>query len=414
MLMRIAISSLWNRRMAAGLSLFTIAISVALLLGVERIRAQTRSSFGSTISGTDLIIGARTGSVPLLLYSVFRIGDASNNISYRFYQDLSAQPQIAWSIPISLGDAHRGFRVLGTTNAYFEHFRYGDKLPLAFVAGVKLNGNYDAVIGAEVAKSLNYQLGDAITVAHGTGRHDIATHNEQPFHVVGVLRRTGTPVDRTIHVGLTGIDAIHANFQSGGRASLPAGTAGEGAMPSTLTAIFVGLKNRAAALGLARQINEYPGEPLSAILPGLALAQLWSIVGIAESALLLIAICVVVAGLLGMITGLVTTLSERRREMAILRSVGAQPWQVGALLVFESSLLTLLGALLGLLLLSVVFASLAPWLANAYGLYLKAFALSPSEFPLLFGVLASGVLAGLMPALLAYRRTLADGLTIRT
>ena len=402
MMFRIALASLWNRRFAAGLSLCTLGLSVVLLLVVERVRDQTRSSFSSTISGTDIIVGARTGAVQLLLFSVFRIGEPSNTLSQATWQALAAEDAVAWTIPLSLGDAHGGFRVLGTNNDYFEHFRYGARKPLELIDGSRFSSDFDAVLGADVAGTLGLGVGSAIEVAHGGGRAAISVHDEHPFHVVGVLAPTGTPVDRTIHVPLAGIDAIHAEFQQGTAPTKPA-----------LTAIFVGLKNRAAALGLARQLNDYESEALLAILPGLALAELWSIVGVAENALLMIAGCVVLAGLLGMLTALVTTLSERRREMAVLRAVGAQPWQVAALLVFESTLLATAAAALGWLLVTVAFAVLAPMVARNSGLYLQAMQTSPNEAILLMGVVFAGMLAGLMPAWMAYRNTLADGLTVR-
>jgi putative ABC transport system permease protein len=434
MLWSIARASLWNRRFSVGLTILTVAISVALLLTVERVRVQTRQSFASTISGTDLIVGARTGPVQLLLYSVFRIGDATSSIRYSTFQELAALPQVAWAVPIALGDSHRGFRVLGTTPAYFEHFRYGDKRPLALDQGAPFAAVHEAVLGAEVAHRLGYALGDAIVVAHGTGKHDIMVHDDQPFRVVGILARTGTPVDRTVHVSLQSLEAIHADWQHGvripqrrsakevhahdhehahGERGRDVHAAPATATPQTVTAVFVGLKNRAAAFTLQRQINSYTGEPLLAIMPAMTLAQLWSLVGVAESALLLVAMCVVIAGLLGMTTALVTTLNERRREMAILRAIGARPWQVAALLLIESGTIALAGCLTGLLVVVALLMLLAPSLSAQFGLQLHPLAFTLRELVLLLAVLGGGLIAGLVPALLAWRRSLADGLTIR-
>lgn len=414
MLIRIARASLWNRRFAAALTIATIAISVALLLSVERIRTETRASFASTISGTDLIVGARTGPVQLLLYSVFRIGDATNNIRWDSYQQIAAHPQVAWTIPLSLGDSHRGYRVVGTSTAYFEHYRYGGGRMLEFRQGRAFATPLEAVIGAEVARQLGYALDQEIVIAHGTGRADILTHDDHPFRIVGILAPTGTPVDRSVHVSLEGIELIHAGWQSGTWRPGAAQKAPSDLSPKTVTAVLVGLKSRMAAFSMQRQINTYEGEPLLAILPGITLAQLWSLVGVAEGALLLVAGCVVVAGLLGMLTALLTTLNERRREMAILRSVGARPWQIGALLVIESTGLTLLGALVGLAVLVLGMLLLSPWLAEQYGLYLRPMAFTLREAGLVALVLGGGIVAGIIPAWLAYARSLADGLTPRT
>ena len=157
-LLRLTLRSLWNRRASLLLTLLAIALSVSLLLGVEYIRKEAKSSFLSTISGTDLVVGARSGPVQLLLYSVFRIGNATNNIGWQSYQDIAANPLVAWTIPISLGDSHQGFRVLGTNQDYFRHYQYGNKQSLQFAQGQAFSAVFEAVLGAEVAHKLGYKL----------------------------------------------------------------------------------------------------------------------------------------------------------------------------------------------------------------------------------------------------------------
>ena len=117
---RLALQSLRNRALTASLTVLAIAFSVMLLLGVEKVRTGARESFADTISGTDLIVGARSGSIQLLLYSIFRIGNATNNVTWKSYEDIAKRPEVAWIVPLSLGDSHHGFRVLGTTADYFD------------------------------------------------------------------------------------------------------------------------------------------------------------------------------------------------------------------------------------------------------------------------------------------------------
>ena len=215
-LLRLALASLNNRRFTALLTVFAIALSVCLLLAVERVRNETRASFASTISGTDLVVGARSGSVNLLLYSVFRIGNATNNIRWDSYQRFAEHPRVAWAIPISLGDSHRGYRVMGTSTAYFEHYRYGRKQPLQLAEGRAFESDpFEVVLGAEVASALGYKLDDSIVLAHGVARVSLVQHDDKPFRVVGVLQRTGTPVDRTLHISLAGMEALHVDWQNG-------------------------------------------------------------------------------------------------------------------------------------------------------------------------------------------------------
>ena len=418
LVLRIARKSLANRWSTALLTVLSIALSVMLLLGVEKVRTSARASFSDTISDTDLIVGARSGAVQLLLYAVFRIGNATANVTWQTFEDLAAQPEVAWIVPLSLGDSHHGFRVLGTTPDYFEHYRYRHGQGLRFEAGGRFADLFDAVLGADVAQAFGYRLDDPIIVAHGLGDTSFALHDDKPFRVAGILAKTGTPVDRTVHVGLDAIEAIHVDWQSGAR--IPGQTvSGEQVrqmdlQPQAITAALIGLKSRLDTFKLQRFINEYPEEPLSAILPGVALQELWSVIGVAESALGAISIMVVITALLGMVTMILSSLNERRREMAILRSVGARPRTILGLLVTEAGMLTAAGVVAGVLLLYALLTLLRPLIDARFGLYIDLRPPAPRELAMLAVVVVAGVLAGLLPALRAYRLSLADGMTVRT
>lgn len=413
----LAVKSLLNRRTTVGLTLLALAVSVTLVLGVEKLRTEAKASFAATISGTDLIVGARSGAVQLLLYSVFRIGNATNNISWESYRDIADRPDVAWTVPLSLGDSHRGFRVLGTTGDYFRHYRYARKKALAFSAGGPFTDLFDAVLGAEAARALGYKLGDPLVVAHGLGAEGFSNHKDKPFRVAGILARTGTPVDRTVHVSLEAIEAIHVDWKSGAPVPGTRVTADQvrrmDLTPRAVTAVLVGAKSRFAAFTLQRAINEYRAEPLLAVLPGVALQELWDLMGTAEAALAAISVAVVAAGLLGMMIMMLAGLNERRREMAILRSVGARPLHLFALLVSEAAVLTLAGAAAGLGLFYAALAAFRPVLDSRFGLFLEISAPTAHDLAILGAVVLAGVLAGAVPALGAYRQSLADGMTVK-
>ncbi|HCE1795302.1 TPA: ABC transporter permease [Vibrio parahaemolyticus] len=413
---KLAWKSLMNRKATAVLTIMTVAISVILLLGVERIRTQAKDSFANTISGTDLIVGGRSGQVNLLLYSVFRIGNATNNIDWKSYQEFSQHRAVDWAIPISLGDSHKGFRVMGTNHSYFEHYKYGSKQPLTFSKGKEFNGLFETVLGSDVAKQLGYQIGSEIIIAHGISDVGFSRHDKLPFKVVGILAPTGTPVDKTVHVSLEAIEAIHVGWESGARLG-PTPDAKvlqeRDFQPKQITAMLVGLKSRIQTFALQRQINNYPKEPLSAIMPGVALHELWGMMSVAEQALMAVSGFVVIAGLLGMLSSLLTSLQERRREMAILRAMGARPRHVFSLLISEASLLTAAGIVTGVLGLYAVLALLQPLIQQHYGINLTLSTLSAYEWMLLSFVQCAGIVIGFIPAFRAYRQSLSDGMTIR-
>ncbi len=409
--------SIANRRMTAALTAFAVALAVAMLLGVERLRSDARAGFAQTISGTDLIVGARSGPVQLLLYSVFHIGDATNNVSWQSMQEIAAHPQVDWLVPISLGDSHRGYRVVGTTPAFFEHYRHGRDRSLAFAAGRPFEDLFDAVVGAEVAVRFGYRVGQSIIVSHGAGEVSFADHGDKPFAIVGVLARTGTPVDRSVLIGLEAIEAIHVDWTGGARmpgVSIPAEQVHRFDLtPREVTAALVGLKSRVAVFRVQRFVNGFPDEPLLAILPGATLQQLWGIVGIAERALLAVSALVVLVGLTGLVAVVVSSLGERRRELAILRAMGASPRQIFVLLALESLLISLIGCLAGLALVQGTAWLVGPWLEAHHGLQLSAGVPSAGEWMLLAGVVCAAFFASLVPGFRAYRYSLADGMTIR-
>ncbi|PIB26799.1 peptide ABC transporter permease [Amylibacter kogurei] len=415
MMLRLAYGSLLARALTVGMTIVAIALSVALFLGVEKVRTGAKASFADTISGTDLIVGARSGSVQLLLYSVFRIGNATNNLTWQSYQDIAARPDVDWIVPISLGDSHRQFRVMGTTPAFFDRYKYRSGQSLVVGEGARMNDLFDTVIGADVASTLGYKVGDPIVVAHGLA--SFSNHDDQPFRVSGILEKTGTPVDRTVIVSLQAIEAIHVDWQTGAKIqgqTTPVDVIRQMELtPSAITAALVGTKGRFQVFGLQRAINEYPQEPLLAILPGVALQELWQIVGIAETALIAVSAMVVVTALIGMMATIFSSLNERRREMAIYRAMGARPRVIVGLLVIEASLMAALGAALGLALLYLGLWVAQPMIDSAFGLWIAIDAPTMRELWVLIGVVIAGAIVSVIPAIRAYRMSLADGMMVR-
>lgn len=416
MILRLAFASLAARALTVAMTILAIALSVALFLGVEKVRTGAKASFADTISGTDLIVGARSGSVQLLLYSVFRIGNATNNMTWQTYSDIAARPEVDWIVPISLGDSHRQFRVMGTSLAFFERYKYRAGQSLALENGALFDDLFDTVIGADVAATLGYKVGDPIVVAHGLA--SFIEHDDQPFRVSGILEKTGTPVDRTVIVSLEAIEAIHVDWRSGAKIpgqSTPADVIRAMELqPKAVTAALVGVKSRLQVFGLQRAINEYPSEPMLAILPGVALQELWQIVGIAETALVAVSAMVVVTALIGMMATIFSSLNERRREMAIFRAMGARPRVILSLLVLEAALMAALGALLGLVLLYAGLFIAQPMIDAAFGLWLPIDPPSLRELWVLLSVILAGAIVSMVPALRAYRMSLADGMMVRT
>ncbi len=509
----LALKSLRNRAFSTSLTVGSIALSVALLIGVENVRVGLRESFSNTISQTDLIVGTKGGTIQLLLYSVFGMGAPTENVSWEAYRQWAEHPAVAWTIPYSLGDSHRGFRVIGTNADFYRRYRYRGGQEIALAEGRASENLYDVTLGADVAAELNYTMGDEIAVTHGIGEVGFLVHDHMPFTVVGVLAKTFTPVDRALYVTLEGMEAIHleegaspasddghvheeteaapaddgheheddghtheeeteaasaddghaheddghaheddghAHEEETETAAADDGHAHEEAEAETalvddghvhdedeaataddghahgevdlsiedvevtqVTSFFVGTTDRRDVLQLQREINDFEDEPMMAVIPGVALNEMWRSLGYAETGLRLVTIFVVLVGLLGMLVSLYTSLNERRREMAILRAVGAGPSRIVALLVLESACLAAAGALAGLALVYVLLSAGQSLVETQVGLFIPIRPPGSVELLFLGAVVAAGFLMGFVPALKAYRTALHDGLTVR-
>ena len=509
MTLRLALTSLRSRLLTTSLTVASIALSVTLLVGIENVRAGVRDSFAGTIRGVDLIVGARGGTLQVLLSAVFGIGSPAGSVKLSTMERWKAHPAVKWVVPYSLGDSHRGFRVVGTTPEFYERYRFRKNGRIVFVSGRAAVADTEVVIGSEAAEKLGYTIGSPVVVVHGLRDIGTSSHEAHPFYVVGILGRTFTPIDRSVYVTLGGIEAMHGNDggiavsssalaevagervsegrgQSGAApvpaksssttgakaaaiiaankkraaamapppgtpmvmpgAEPPAGTPlvmpgaepPPNAMPEVkaaavaqkavdsvtaqpthdhgddqITAFFVGTKNRFEALMLQREMNTDLVEPLTAVIPGVALGELWQNIGSAEVGLRVIAIFAVAIGLTGMLVALYSSLEARRREMAILRAVGAGPRMIISLLVLESGLLALLGCIIGVATVYIgLFVAQGP-IEQRFGLHLALHPLRSTEWTYLAVVLSAGLVIGFVPAWKAYRTSLVDGLSPR-
>ncbi|WP_444913162.1 ABC transporter permease [Microbulbifer sp. PAAF003] len=395
MFFKLAWRSLMQRKGSVSLAVLSVAISLILVLGIEQLRSHTKNSVGRTISGVDLIVGAPTGQLNLLLYSIFHIGSASNHISWESYRKLSNLPQVDWAIPLSLGDSHLGYRVVGTSTGFLDHYQYGNKRPLELSTGQNFIDTFSVILGAEVARELNYQLDDTLILAHGLVGTRFTEHVENPFIVSGILKPTGTPVDRALYVSLAGLEAVHGvNVEH------------DDLVPTNITAFLLGLKSPMATFQMQRKINEYSKEPLLAILPGIALSELWQILGGIERVLFFVSALVVFAALLGLCILLLSTMRERRSEIVLLRTIGSGPLFLFLLIQAEALLVLLLGVVLATSGLILGGWLVEPILIDKFGVYLDGIVIGEHTIVLLVLVLVSTLIVTAFPAISACRQSL--------
>ena len=405
MLLKLAFKSLLHRKASVILTTIALSMSLFVMFGVGHIKEKAKASFASSVSGVDLIVGARTGDMNLLLYSVFRIGKATSNMSWNSYNKLAQEPMVKWSFPIALGDSHRGYRVLGTTTDYFTHFSYAQQQPLIFAVGDKFSRIFDVVVGAEVAQKLNYQINDNITLSHGIGSTSFTHHDDMAFRIVGILTPTGTPVDQTLHVSLQGLEAVHLTKQQRNKLLLVSDqqiTAHSSLVPQSITAVMVGLTSRMGVFQLQRKINSNTDEALMAILPGVALSELWQMMSVAENTLALVSILVVVSTLFGLSAMLLASLRERQQEIKLLRVIGASPFFIYFLIELEALFIAGLSVLIALAALIASLTLAKDFLLAEYGLSISSNVVSVEIIESISIILLLTVFAAFPPSFKAF------------
>lgn len=422
MLMRLASQSLKSRKTSVLLTIFSLCISLVVLLAVQQISTQAKQSFSRTVSGVDLIVGARTGSLNLLLSSVYRMGAGGNAISWQSYEALSQHPMVSWSIPIVLGDSHKGYAVVGTTEDYFTHFKYGNKQVIEFSSGRGfdvIDDNAESVVlGAEVAQKLGYRLGDTLHLSHGTGKVSFSHHDNVSFIVTGILMPTGTPIDQSLHVTVHAIELMHSEpelinshtstnkdvyHEHGHEEHDDHAGHNHSVEPDKLNAVFLGLKAKYATLVVQKYVNDFKSEPLMAIIPGVTLTELWRLMKGVEGVLVVISILVLIATLLGMATMMLSSMRERKQEFAIYRAVGASPWQIVWLIQLEIMLTMFVSVVIANLALFGLTSAFANILSSRFGVFIEAELFNPTLLSISFAAFVLACIVGLLPALSAYR-----------
>jgi len=436
----LVIKSIVNRWLSCFLIILTLSSSISLFFIVTRIQDSVKTSFQNTVSGVDSVVSARGGDLQILLNTVFLIGQPSQTIKWETFKNIQSNEDVNFSIPITLGDSHRGYKVVGTNNEYFEKIKYSRKRSLIFEQGTGFSGVFDVVLGSAVAEKLDYSLGSSIAISHGLSEagathsfsdieddhaehedhdsehEDHSDHEITGFEVTGILTPTGTPIDNAVYIHITGYEAIHKGWignQKVAKVSLKDILEAD-LEPKTISAVFVSLKNRTKLFQFQREINSYNPEALTAVMPGITLSRLWKLTGNVDKAFKIITAFIILIALLGMMSMTIAGLNSRRREMAILRSVGASPGNIVGLLLSESVLISILSCIVGYLLMIFIFYFGKTYLENSYGIFLEGYSLKNYDIKIIVAIVITSLLATIIPAIQIYRNTLRDGLSVKS
>jgi putative ABC transport system permease protein len=384
---------------------------MVLLLSIERIQNGTKQSFNYSISGVDSVIGPRSSSIALVLYTIFHIGKPTNNITYETFKYLKERKDIDWIVPIALGDSYDEFRVIATNSDYFKKIKFGDNNQITFDKGNNSLELNNTIFGADVAKKLNSNIGDKINIVHGSNADMGIEHDDFSFELSGILSKTGTPIDKLVFINLQGYELVHLGWKSGKKIfSLKnqdlATIDTSQLIPKTITAAFVGLKSKLTIFNFQKDMREYQEEPISAVIPSIALSELWSIVGVVDKGFKLLSWIVIIISLIAMITLIINSLENRKREMLIYRANGASPLDLSLMVVIEAIFIGLVSIILALIFVFLISYFASSQLSINFGVSANFSFLTANEATILSIILLAGVLSSLVPAFITYRNNL--------
>ncbi|RZO82339.1 MAG: ABC transporter permease [Litorivicinaceae bacterium] len=412
-MIRLMIASMRSRLVPIVLVIVALSASMALLLAVDRIQQATKNGFNQSLSGVDLVLGPGGSGLELVLYTVFHLGKPTNNITTETVSDITDDPMVEWAVPIALGDNHRGYRVISTTDEYFDRIKFGGDQPLVFAQGAPFSDLNETVIGSEVAEALGYALDTSIFVTHGSQMIG-KLHDDFSFKITGILESTGTPIDRAVFVSLEGYELVHLGWQNGSKTvslqnldinAIPK----ERLYPKTVTAVYLGLTSKLSLFKFIRAVRDYPEEAISAVIPGVALAELWSIVGIVDSVFQLLNWLIIGISIVGMVTMIITGLDSRTRELTILRALGLSPPKLAGLVLLETIIISLTAVLSAIVLVWFLTVAAADLLNQWAGVRIELTWLAIDELSTIMIIVLAGVCASLIPAGMVYRRSLHKG-----
>jgi len=388
-------SYLRARPLQTALGVLLLALGVGTIVGALLVVSQLESRLGRDARGIDLVVGAKGSPMQLILSGIYQLDAPTGNIPLASAQALAKNPLVKKAMPLALGDAWRGFRIVGAGREYLEHYA------AELAAGRRYEKSMETVLGAEVARRTGARVGSRFVGAHGVGGEG-EEHSNAPYTVVGVLAPTDSVLDRLVLTPIESVWDVHHHEEKGHE------EAGE---DQEVTVLLVQYASPLAAATLPRAINSK--SELQAASPAFEMARLFHIVGAGIEALRAFAAVLILAAGLSVFIALYTELQERRYDLAVMRTLGASPARLFGLLFFEGLLLALLGALGGVLLGHVVAAGLGAWLAAAQQPAVSGLAFRLEEVWIVLGALAVGGVAALLPAWEAYctdvSRTLAQG-----
>ena len=413
-LWHIAWSYLWNRKFTTVLTILSVALGVGLISAILTLRDETQRRFEEEGQAFDLVIGAKGNPLQLVLSTVYFLDAPTGNVDWALYEALKDHDDVTALFPVGMGDTYAGFRIVGVTPELMD-FEPGGRTPYALAEGSHFTKPFEAVIGANVAETTNLKLGDTFVGTHGMVASPYAeVHEHHPYTVVGILQRSGSPNDRAIFCDLQSVWDVHNHGDEEEHDAAAAAATEDEAddhhhHDKEITALLVKLESPAIRFEFKDMINRRSNA--MAAIPIQEIQKLYEqLLGTAKLVLLAIGYLVVAISALSILIGLYMAILQRKRDLAIMRALGATRGEIFGAVIIEAFWVTLLGILVGWLLGSTVCMVLNRYLVVKIGFHVPPVSLSADLVAAYSAVLLMGLVAGILPAWQAYRTNVARDL----
>jgi putative ABC transport system permease protein len=412
----IAIRSLRQHAFSTLITALSVALAAGLMMGVFAINTQTRDAFVIDDTGFDAIVGARGSKLQLVLNTMYHLETSPGNIPWSMYQQLASNGfLVRQAIPYALGDNYQGYRMVGTTTALFDDFEYREGKIHEFAKGKVFDTDKrEAVIGSFVAAKTGLGVGDSFNAFHGLV-YDPALVHQGEFTVSGVLKPTNTPTDRVIWTPIDSVFRMEGHVLRGSGEVFQAQEDQE--IPDAhkeVSAVMLKLNGDMGGMMLSQGINNQ-GKEATMVWPiAVTMLEFFEKVGWMHKVLRLVSYLVVLVAAAGILASIYNTMNERRREFAIMRALGARRRTVFSVIVLQSALIALLGSLLGFAVYAAIVSVAARIIREQVGVHLAVASYHPILWAAPCVMLALGIIAGIVPAIKAYRTDVAANLTPST
>jgi len=385
--LHLSLKNIISRPWWSGLSLVLLILGVGMIALMGHLEKNVNKTIAQNTSGIDMVVGAKGSPLQLILSSVLHIDAPTGNIPLSTLETLRHDRLVEKAIPLSYGDNFQGNRIVGTDSGFMGFYR------LELAQGHGFKEDFEVVIGESVAKATGLKIGDRFTGAHGLqgGGH---SHDEHAYKVVGILKYSGSVADHLILTSQESVWHIHSHEEDSDQKD-------HHEEEQEITAILVKFRNPMGIIQLPRKINQLPN--LQAAVPTIEMNRLMGLLGVGVDTLKMVSVAIMLIGSLSIFITLLATMQDRKFEMAFMRAYGASRKQLVALVLWESLVLTGIGTLIGLF-----FSRLGMWVLNGafkesyhYGIDLLAF--GKEDLRIFLVACAMGVVAGIIPALQAFR-----------